>query len=156
MTKSQLILQISISTEFIPPGLNCINPKFSNLLAVSSENAFTQKDKVSLATCTISEYEWSFNVRDIHYNVNSSIEHCPFFTFINSCAKEIVYNCTQGVYKHKNLQAQKRWSVSIKILAVKSSYCVWVVIIVCCSRLQLSVSWVDICEWGGYRNWYRI
>lgn len=35
----------------IPPGLNCINPKFSNLLAVSSENAFTQKDKVSLASC---------------------------------------------------------------------------------------------------------
>lgn len=34
----------------IPPGLNCINPKFSNRLAVSSEKAFTQKDKVSLAS----------------------------------------------------------------------------------------------------------
>jgi len=52
---------MGISTELIPPGLDCINPKFSNLLAVSSENAFTQKDKVSLATCTASEGQ-SFRV----------------------------------------------------------------------------------------------
>lgn len=39
-------------SQHIPPGLNCINPKFSSLLAVSSENAFTQKDRVSLANCS--------------------------------------------------------------------------------------------------------
>lgn len=38
-------------TKHVPPGLNCIKPKFSSLLAVSSENALTQIDKVSLANC---------------------------------------------------------------------------------------------------------
>jgi len=97
-----------ISTELIPPGLDCINPKFSNLLAVSSENAFTQKDKVSLATCSTSE-EQSFKVSDIHYNeysqiqVHSCIDALYMNTFTSSCAKENSYNCTQGVYKRKIL-----------------------------------------------------
>lgn len=42
----------SIKGKILPPGLDWTNPKFSSLFAVSSENAFTQNDRVSLPSFT--------------------------------------------------------------------------------------------------------
>ena len=70
--------------KLIPPGLNCINPKFSSLLAVSSENAFTQKDKVSLASCRKMSSKktkviTNSNLHKSHYNIRKRLSMMSYW-----------------------------------------------------------------------------